>query len=56
MAMILNGPIGVGTLLTVCLGGIILNYFMPFTKKGVSRILTHSSTSPNDDKNKKHSI
>lgn len=56
MAMILNGPIGVGTLLTVCLGGIILNYFMPFTKKGLNRILTLSSTSPNNNKNNKHSI
>ncbi|MCR6856251.1 YitT family protein [Bacillus cereus] len=56
MAMILNGPIGVGTLLTVCLGGIILDYFMPFTKKGLNRILTLSSTSPNNNKNNKHSI
>ncbi|MCY8922212.1 YczE/YyaS/YitT family protein [Bacillus atrophaeus] len=56
VAIILNGPIGVGTLLTVCLGGIILNYFMPFTEKILDRILTHSSTSPNDDKDKKHSI
>ncbi|MCY9111866.1 YitT family protein [Bacillus atrophaeus] len=55
-AMILNGPIGVGTLLTVCLGGIILNYFMPFTEQILDRILTNSSTSPNDDKDKKHSI
>ncbi|OPD49277.1 YczE/YyaS/YitT family protein [Bacillus thuringiensis] len=56
MAMILNGPIGVGTLLTVCLGRIILDYFMPFTKKGLNRILTLSSTSPNNNKNNKHSI
>lgn len=56
MAMILHGPIGVGTLLTVCLGGLILNYFMPFTKKVLDRLLIHSSTSPNYDKDKKHSI
>ncbi|MEC1262106.1 YitT family protein [Bacillus swezeyi] len=56
MALILNGPIGVGTLLTVCLGGLILNYFMPFTEKVLDRILIQSSTSPNDDKGKKHSI
>ncbi|MCG8397483.1 YitT family protein [Bacillus atrophaeus] len=56
VAIILNGPIGVGTLLTVCLGGIILNSFMPFTEQILDRILTHSSTSPNDDENKKHSI
>jgi len=51
MALIFNGPIGVGTLLTVCLGGLILNYFMPFTEKVLDRILIHSSTSPNYDKN-----
>ncbi|WP_379971346.1 YitT family protein [Ectobacillus sp. sgz5001026] len=56
MAMILNGPIGVGTLLTVCLGGLILNYCMSFTEKILDRILTHSSTSLNYYKNKKHSI
>ncbi|MBT2695854.1 YitT family protein, partial [Bacillus sp. ISL-40] len=56
MAMIFNGPIGIGTLLTVCLGGIILNYFMPLTKKVIDRILTHSSTSPNYHKDKNHSI
>jgi uncharacterized membrane protein YczE len=32
-AIIFNGPIGVGTLLTVCLGGLILNYFMLLLKK-----------------------
>ncbi|SNT10926.1 hypothetical protein SAMN05444672_106215, partial [Bacillus sp. OK838] len=56
MAIIFNGPIGIGTLLTVCLGGLILNYFMPITKKVLDRILTHSSTSPNNDTNKNHSI
>lgn len=56
MAVVLNGPIGVGTLLTVCLGGLILNYFMPFTKKVLDRILTHSSPSPNYEKDKNHSI
>ncbi|GIN23322.1 YczE/YyaS/YitT family protein [Siminovitchia fordii] len=50
MALILNGPIGVGTLLTVCLGGLILNYFMPYTEKVLDPILTHSSTSPTSDK------
>ncbi|MBU5265103.1 YczE/YyaS/YitT family protein [Bacillus atrophaeus] len=56
VAIILNGPIGVGTLLTVCLGGIILNSFMPFTEKILDRILTNSSTLPNDGQDKKHSI
>ncbi|MFT0802979.1 YitT family protein [Bacillus swezeyi] len=56
MALILNGPIGVGTLLTVCLGGLILNSFMPFTEKVLDRILTNSSKLPNDGQDKKHSI
>jgi uncharacterized protein len=56
IAVILNGPIGIGTLLTVCLGGLILNFFMPFTEKVLDRILTHSGTSPNHEKDKKHSI
>lgn len=30
MAIIFNGPIGIGTLVTVCLGGLILNFFMRF--------------------------
>ncbi|MGG0048947.1 YczE/YyaS/YitT family protein [Bacillus atrophaeus] len=47
-AIILNGPIGVGTLLTVCLGGLILNSFMPFTEKILDRLLTNSSILPND--------
>jgi len=29
---------------------------MPFTEKVLNRILTHPSTSPNYDKDKKHSI
>jgi len=56
MAIIFNGPIGIGTLLTVCLGGLILNYFMPLTKRVIDRILTHSSTARNYDKDKNHSI
>jgi uncharacterized protein len=56
MAMISNGPIGVGTLLTVCLGGLILNYFMPLTKIVIDRILIQSSESPNYDKDKNHSL
>ncbi|MGE6540754.1 YczE/YyaS/YitT family protein [Bacillus luti] len=56
LAIILHGPIGVGTLLTVCLGGLILNYFMPLTKKVLAPLLIHSNKSSNDDRNKKHSI
>ncbi|MBT2626455.1 YitT family protein [Bacillus sp. ISL-32] len=56
VAIILNGPIGVGTLLTVCLGGLILNSFMTFTEQILDRLLTNSSTLPNDGQDKKHSI
>lgn len=35
MAMLVDGPIGIGTILTVCLGGLILNYFMPLIKKNI---------------------
>ncbi len=56
IAMLLNGPIGVGTLLTVSLGGLILYYFMPFTEKVLDRIITRFSTSPHYDREKKHSI
>lgn len=33
LAVLLNGPIGIGTLLTVCLGGMVLHFFMPHTEK-----------------------
>ncbi|AEP89044.1 YyaS [Bacillus spizizenii TU-B-10] len=33
LAIICKGPIGIGTLLTVCLGGIILHFFMPFVER-----------------------
>ncbi|MFJ7977124.1 YczE/YyaS/YitT family protein [Peribacillus sp. JNUCC 23] len=56
LAMIFDGPIGIGTLLTVCLGGLILNYFMPFTERVLGNILTNSSTPSNFDADKDHSI
>ncbi|MBN8203308.1 YczE/YyaS/YitT family protein [Bacillus sp. NTK034] len=56
MAVIFNGPIGIGTLLTVCLGGGILSYFMPLTKKVIDPILRHSSTSRDFDNDKNHSL
>ena len=46
MAMMLDGPIGIGTILTVCLGGLILNFFMPPIGKALDGILMHSSMSP----------
>ncbi|PEJ57146.1 hypothetical protein CN692_14620 [Bacillus sp. AFS002410] len=56
MALIFNGPIGVGTILTVCFGGLILNYFMPITKKIIDRLLTSPSTSSSCDKENNLSI
>ncbi|MCY7806027.1 YitT family protein [Bacillus spizizenii] len=33
LAIICKGHIGIGTLLTVCLGGMILHFFMPFVER-----------------------
>jgi uncharacterized membrane protein YczE len=53
MATILHGPIGVGTILTVCLGGLLLNFFMPLTKKVIDHLFVHqSTTSPSYKSNK----
>ncbi|TKI80083.1 YitT family protein, partial [Bacillus wiedmannii] len=52
MAMILHGPIGIGTILTVCLGGLLLNSFMPLTKKVLNYLLVHQSRSSSYKKNK----
>ena len=38
IALIFKGPIGVGTLLIVCLSGLILNYFMSCTKKVLDQV------------------
>lgn len=38
MAIIFSGPIGIGTLLTVCLGGLILNFFMLFIEKVLNKL------------------
>jgi uncharacterized protein len=38
MALIFKGPIGVGTFLIVCLSGLILNYFMSFTRKVLDHV------------------
>ncbi|WP_088014338.1 YczE/YyaS/YitT family protein [Gottfriedia acidiceleris] len=55
-ALISSGPIGIGTILTVCFGGLILNYFMPITKKFLNQVLSDSSTSSNFEKEKNLSI
>ncbi|ASS63248.1 MULTISPECIES: YczE/YyaS/YitT family protein [Bacillus amyloliquefaciens group] len=42
LAVMLKGPVGIGTLLTLCLGGIILHFFMPITGRWIDGILTAS--------------
>ncbi|MEC3632104.1 YitT family protein [Bacillus velezensis] len=49
LALMLKGPVGIGTLLTVCLGGIILHFFMPITGRWIDGILT---ASPKQEKTK----
>ncbi|PJN91036.1 YczE/YyaS/YitT family protein [Bacillus sp. mrc49] len=52
MALAFNGPIGIGTLLTVCLGGPVLNYFTPLIRNRLSSL----SSTANSDKGKNHSM
>ncbi|MFC9598131.1 YitT family protein [Peribacillus butanolivorans] len=52
MAITFNGPIGIGTLLTVCLGGPILNYFIPL----IGSLLDNPNPTANRDTDKNHSI
>nr|WGD68117.1 YitT family protein [Bacillus velezensis] len=42
LAVMLKRSVGIGTLLTVCLGGIILHFFMPITGRWIDGILTAS--------------
>ncbi|MEC1108227.1 YczE/YyaS/YitT family protein [Bacillus velezensis] len=42
LAVMLKGPVGIGTLVTVCLGGVILHFFMPITGRWIDGILTAS--------------
>ena len=57
MAFIFNGPIGIGTLLTVCLGGPILNYFMSLINEMLNKYTINNFTPPtNRDADKNHSI
>ena len=39
LAMAFGGPIGIGTVLTVCFAGFILNAIMPFIAKTLDRVL-----------------
>lgn len=52
IAIMFNGPIGVGTILSVCLGGLILNYFMPIIGKAIDHVLIQSGTATIEDKDK----
>jgi len=56
MAIVFSGPIGIGTLLTVCLGGVILNSFMPITERVLDFVLIKSGNSVKYDSDKNHSI
>lgn len=39
LAVLFNGPIGIGTIITLFLGGPILNYFMPIIEKRLDTLL-----------------
>lgn len=56
MAKLFNGPIGIGTLLTVCLGGLILNYFMILTKNLLECLQDDTDTASNYHTEKNHSL
>ncbi|KOO46492.1 YczE/YyaS/YitT family protein [Priestia koreensis] len=54
MALVFNGPISVGTLMTVCFGGIILNFFMPYSARLVT--ILNTTNKRKYKLNKNHSI
>lgn len=56
LAIIFNGPIGIGTLLTICLGGLLLNFFMPFTERLGDFLFVNSSKTAKYEADKNHSI
>ncbi|WP_336758483.1 YczE/YyaS/YitT family protein [Paenibacillus sp. USHLN196] len=56
LAFLLSGPIGIGTLLTVCFAGLLLQFIMGHTKKKIDRILTDMDTSSSTEHEKEHSI
>jgi len=45
LALLLSGPIGLGTLLTVCFAGLLLQFIMAHTKKLIDRIITDKDPS-----------
>ncbi|MGN7413278.1 YczE/YyaS/YitT family protein [Paenibacillus sp. SAF-068] len=56
LAFLLSGPIGLGTLLTVCFAGLLLQFIMAHTKKIIDRIVTHKDTSSHAEREKEHSV
>ncbi|WP_051289599.1 YczE/YyaS/YitT family protein [Paenibacillus massiliensis] len=44
LALLLHGPIGLGTILTVCFGGWILGFFMSFTGRKLRLRASHKNT------------
>lgn len=49
LAFIFSGPIGVGTILTLCFGGLVLNFFMPLTGKIIKQYVSQSDPAPDYD-------
>jgi hypothetical protein len=56
LAIIFNGPIGIGTILTVLFGGLVLNFFIPFTERIVDFLFVNSSKTAKYEADKNHSI
>ncbi len=56
LAFLLSGPIGLGTLITVCCAGVLLQFIMGHTKKIIDRILTDMDTSSHTTSEKEHSV
>ncbi|MGG0383695.1 YitT family protein [Priestia filamentosa] len=50
LAFLLHGPIGIGTLLTVGLGGPLLQFFMPLTRKWILKKTEEILLSPLEEK------
>jgi uncharacterized membrane protein YczE len=56
MAVIFNGPIGIGTIFTVCFGGPILNYFMPLVAKRLSTLTETDTVTTSEIDDETHSV
>lgn len=55
MAFIFNGPIGIGTIFTVCAGGPLVHYLMPLVTKGLCILTETNTAATTSDKDKTHS-